>query len=201
MARRIVPIGKDNLKDLPLPCRNCFFWESTERISSPLVARGGFEQKTKWFEDTLNKWGVCGKLLYDNRETLAYVQFAPLPYLPQCNNFPAGPVSEDAIVFSCLYVIPEMRGRGLGKVLLQSALKSLFKKRFKTVESFASRLDPHELAVPLDFYLKNGFYVLRDDHKLPLVRLDLRAAVTWQVNIQTMLDSIKIPVRVPATSS
>lgn len=200
MARRIVPVDRDNVKDLPRPCRDCFFWENQEKLSGPQDFPEAFQRKTEWFARTSGEWGNCGKLIYDDNAVLGYIQFAPFSYLPQSHHFPAAPVSKKAALISCLYVVPEMRGRGLGKVVLQSALKDLLKKRMRIVEAFASREEPYQL-VPIDFYLKNGFYVLRDDKRFPLVRLDLRASVTWHVNVQAMLDSLKIPVRVPATSS
>lgn len=200
MARKIIPVDGDSLKDLPGPCRECFFWESPEKPSSPRNTAELLDRKAEWNARTSREWGCCGKLIYDGDEVLGYIQFGPLSYFPQSQHFAAGPVSGKAALISCLYVVPEMRGRGLGKVLLQSALKDLVKKRLRIVETFASREEPHQL-VPVDFYLKNGFYVLRDDRKFPLLHLDLRASITWHVNVQAMLDGLKIPVRMPATSS
>lgn len=169
-------------------------------MGGPKESSDNYSLKKQWFGKTLEEWGECGKLLYLNQEALAYIQYAPLSYFPQSKYFRAGPVSGDAVFISCLYVVPQMRGRGIGKVILQAVLKDLFRRKFKNVEAFASRSDSCKPAVPLDFYLKNGFYILRDDRKFPLVRLELKAAATWRVSVQTVLDSLKIPVRSPVPS-
>ncbi len=198
MARRIVPINLDNIEDIPLPCRNCYFWERDEKAEVPQEKTENFLRKKEWFVRALEEWGECGKLLYLNKETLAYAQYAPLSCFPQNRHFRARPINTDAVFLSCIYVIQPMRGRGIGRVVLQSVLKDLYRRDLKNVEAFASRSDSYKSAAPLSFYLKNGFYIVKDDTKFPLVRIELKTAITWRVNLQVVLDGLKIPVHVPA---
>jgi len=203
MRRKIVSITLDNFKDVLLPCRQCLYWEAPQK-TRPCARRPDAEAlKKKWFEAVLSDWGDCGKILYRGSEVLAYAQFAPADRFPQVRYYPAGPANSEAVLISCLYVAPAVRGRGLGKVLLHSIIRELYKRNIKAVEAFASKSRRETPALPLDFYLQNGFYILRDHKNFPLLRLDLRStAVSWQINVnlQAILDGLKIPVQAPATS-
>jgi hypothetical protein len=49
----------------------------------------------------------------------------------------------------------------------------LRKRGVKAVETFARKNNPNNPSGPVEFYLKNGFRVLRDDPEFPLMRLEL----------------------------
>ncbi|MEM2057748.1 MAG: GNAT family N-acetyltransferase, partial [Thermoproteota archaeon] len=79
-----------------------------------------------------------------------------------------------AVLISCLFIAEkEYRGRGLGKLLLESIIEDLRKRGFKAVETFARRNNSNNPSGPVEFYLKNGFRVLREDPEFPLMRLEL----------------------------
>jgi hypothetical protein len=44
---------------------------------------------------------------------------------------------------------------------------------FEAVETFARKNNPNNPSGPVEFYLKNGFRVLRDDPEFPLMKLEL----------------------------
>jgi len=47
------------------------------------------------------------------------------------------------------------------------------------------------------FLLRNGFTVVKPDPHYPLLRLELKSLAVWQDNLETMLDSLRFPLRVP----
>jgi ribosomal protein S18 acetylase RimI-like enzyme len=138
-------------------------------------------------------------MIYVENEALAYAQYAPAKFWPGAQRF-STPVSDDAYLLTCLYVLPYARGRGLGRVLLQSVEASLVKRKVKAIEAFASRSAEHALG-PIEFYLQNGFYIVRDNPQFPLMRLELKALVGWQINLQFTLDGLKIPAQRRAGAS
>lgn len=200
VARKIIPITNKHLKDLPVKCRACDYWESTEKKKP---ARGSQKEclaKEEWFSTTLLEWGECGKLLFQDKQVLAYAQFGAPEYFPQIQHYSARPVSKDAVFLSCLFVEPTLRGKGLGKILLGSVEKDLYRREFKALETFASKQPEPGTSGPLDFYLKQGFYVKKDDPITPLVRLDFKSMIPWHENLEKVLNSLKlqIPVKAPA---
>lgn len=77
-------------------------------------------------------------------------------------------------MISCLFIAEkEYRRRGLGKKLLQSVIEDLRRRGVKAVETFARRNNPNNPSGLMEFYLKNGFMVLRDDPEFPLMRIEL----------------------------
>lgn len=58
-------------------------------------------------------------------------------------------------------------------MLLKTIIEDLMKRRFKAVETFAGRNNYDNPSGPVEFYLKNGFRIFKDDKEFPLVRLDL----------------------------
>ncbi|MBI4743906.1 MAG: GNAT family N-acetyltransferase [Actinobacteria bacterium] len=196
MARRIVPMTMGNLKDIPQKCSGCLYWESGEKAK---MGAGGKRQailKEEWFSTTLMEWGTCGRIFYQDNEVLAYTQYAPPLYFPQIKFYSIGKPSDDAVFLSCLYVVPSVRGRGLGKILLQSIEHDLYKRNYRALETYAGRNNKENPSGTVDFYLRNGFRILRSNSTHSLVRLDFKSVVR-QVNFQSVLENLKIPVQAP----
>ncbi len=195
--RRIEPVSLANLDDLPDKCRACTYWESPR----PLPPRcGGFSDrkaKEEWISATIQDWGDCGHLFYLGTEVVGHAFFAPASAFPQSAHFLSGPISHDAVFLSCLLVREDARRHGVAKTLLQSIEKALYVRNVKAIEAFARHGGDDETSAlgPLDFYLSNGFYVKRQHPTYPLVRLDLKTAVPWQLNLEAILESLVIPLR------
>ena len=98
-----------------------------------------------------------------------------LRFFPTAAEYPAGPVSGDAVFLACLFIpAAEQRERGLGSALLCAILKELRVRGLGAVETFARRGNPENPSGPVEFYLKRGFRVIREDPEFPLLRLELR---------------------------
>lgn len=163
-------------KEHPFSCKYCVYWEFPEECVDPF--RGNREdmlsKKLNWLRNVGKAFGDCGKIVYADGKPVGYAQYAPPKMLPLSAEYSSGPPSEDAVLISCLFIAQEeYRRRGLGSQLLQSIIEDLRKKGVKAVETFARKNNPNNPSGPVEFYLKNGFRVLRDDPEFPLMRLEL----------------------------
>ena len=52
--------------------------------------------------------------------------------------------------------------------------------------------------VGVEFLLRNGFVVATPHPEVPLLRLDLKSLVSWSDNLEAVLESLRIPLRVPS---
>lgn len=68
----------------------------------------------------------------------------------------------------------EFRGLGLGNQLLQSIIDDLRGRGIKAVETFARKGRAENPSGPVEFYLRNGFRIYKDDPQFPLIRLELK---------------------------
>ncbi len=190
MARRVAALRPSNLDDIPAPCRACPQWNLKTRDN---------------VERLLREWGACGFIVYEDKLPAGFVMYGPAKYFPKSGLYPAGPVSKDAIFLSCLYVTPEAREKGLGKRLLNAVEKTSIKREFVAIEALASRDQQRPPLVPLDFFSKEGFYILRDDRRHPLVRMDIKSLAAWHEKAGEAIEKLairpaKAPVKVPAPS-
>lgn len=212
MARRMVGLTLDNIDDLPTRCRNCVFWEL-----DPVAGRRAVEagdpalEKEAWLSAVLLDWGSCGRLAYVDKVPAGYVLYAPPTHVPRSVAFPTSPVSADAVLLITGYILPEFRGQGLGRVLVQTVAKDLIKRGgIRAVEAFG-RAEGAELArseggrcvVPADYLTAVGFKTVRPHHRFPRLRLELRNAVTWREDVEVALERLlgsmrPEPVRRPA---
>jgi GNAT superfamily N-acetyltransferase len=132
------------------------------------------KKKLEWLKSTRKIFGNCGKIAYVNGEPAGYAQYAPPQLLPHSVDYNSGPPSDDAILISCLFIPQkEVRGMGLGTRILRSIIDDLRKREIGAVETFARKGKPNNPSGPVEFYLKNGFRIHKDDIEFPLVRLDL----------------------------
>lgn len=198
MKRKIVAISSDCIQDLPKPCRGCFYWESAPHCETHQDKEAA-QLKAEWFQETLSDRGECGRILYQGGQVLAYAQYGPGSYFPRTRSYLTGDISGDAAFLSCLYVVEEVRGKGIGRIMLRGIEKDLYKKGFRALETLVGKTEKKHVG-PMDFYLKNGFFIHKQDLHFPLLRIEFRSIVTWPVSLQTALDALTIthPEKAPA---
>ena len=181
MRVEIVSLTDENLAEAPewgehpFSCKYCLYWELEEFSDSSRESRGDMlAGKLNWLRRVGKTFGECGKIVYVDGKPVGYAQYAPPSMLPLSAKYPSGPPSGDAVLISCLFIAQkEYRRRGLGKQLLQTIIEDLRKKGVKAVETFAGKNNPSNPSGPVEFYLKNGFKIHRDDSEYPLMRLEL----------------------------
>jgi GNAT superfamily N-acetyltransferase len=169
---RILDVSLEELDRIPAECLETCFWELEDDLEGP-DARF---QKEEWFSSTLLEWGPCGKLAADPEVSEGFAQFGPATLFPRLGRFPAGDVSEDAIYLSYCYVVEGERGRGLGTLLVRAVARDLVDRGYVAVEAIGDRSWDGSWVLPAPFLAANGFVVVREDPRFPLMRLDLRAA-------------------------
>jgi hypothetical protein len=192
MRPEILDIELDNLHLSPKECLTSVFWElggDTDDVD-PVF------QKEEWFSSTLLEWGRCGKLLVEDDETLCFSQYAPSTLFPRLDEFRTGTVSIDAAYLSYCFVVGQRRGRGLGGEVVRAIARDLVDRGYAALEAIGDReWDGESWVLPEGFLSHCGFRVLVDDHRYPLMRLDLRAREMQPVSAR---EAVAAPLPLPA---
>lgn len=205
MARRIRPLTSNRVADLPAPCSSCALWESRGPGAPVCGPAMDGEALKAWISAVGSEWGECGLVLYEGGQPLGFIKYAPGRFFPRATTMPSGAPDSDAVLIACLHVMADVRDVGLGKVLLQAALRDLVSRKEKVVEAYADASTADRERTPLmslEFLQHQGFRVARPHPLYPLMRLELKSLVSWAENLEAVLDAIKLPrslgERVPA---
>ena len=177
MGRRIVDVTLDNLPEAPDEVRGTLYWEldADNRSVDPAF------EKEEWFSEVLLEWGTCGKLAVDaDRGSVGFAEYAPPSFFPRLNTFRCGEVSPDAVYLSYCYVVAPRRGFGLGTELVRTVARDLVDRGFEALEAIGDHEAAEGWVLPASFLAMNGFRIVREDPRYPLMRLDLRTAAVPQ---------------------
>lgn len=206
MTRRFVGLSTIEPERLPLDCGRCQFWESAAKLRRECTPATDEAELKEWARRVTSEWGEFGRAAVEDGEVLGLIKYAPPAYFPQARHMPSGPPVEGVPLIACMHIVPEARRRGLGGVLLRGALRDLAQRGERTVQAYATTDRAGFTGVPLigvEFLLRNGFTVLRPHPDVPLLTLDLKSLVTWAENLEAVLESLRIPIKVakraPAT--
>lgn len=201
MSRKLRALAFADLEQLDRPCSSCCFWESANRLERICRAACDTHSQRAWFDRVTSEWGACGRVAVADGEPLGFVKYAPSRYFPQAWNLAVAPTDPQVPLIACLHVSADARNRGLGTLLLRDALKDLLTRGERLVEAYAAARPVEDPAsspfMPLDFLQRNGFVIVGADPEYPLLQLELRSLATWSENLETVFDSLKIPLRVP----
>ena len=193
MGRKLVPLGIETIDLLPQPCRRCVFWELGTR-ARPRGSEDAGLQKEAWLSSVVLEWGPPGHVLSVDGTVAGYSLYAPTRYLDQVGFQAARPVSRDAVLLATLAVAPAFEGQGIGRVLLQTMARDLTKRKVRAVEAFADRVPSgRDCRIPAEFLEASGFQVVRDHPRYPLMRMDLRTALTWKDAREAALEVLRVP--------
>src|SRR4029450_10418349 len=193
LGRKLVPLGPETLDLVPEPCRRCVFWELGAK-ARPRGSEDAALQKEAWLSSVVLEWGPAGHVVSVDGEVAGYSLFAPTHVLEQVGFQAARPVSRDAVLLATLAVLPEFEGQGIGRVLLQTMARDLTKRKVRAVEAFADRATTRrDCRIPAGFLEASGFQVVRDHPRYPLMRMDLRTALTWKDAREAALEALRVP--------
>ncbi|HEY5247610.1 MAG TPA: hypothetical protein VIJ15_04040, partial [Dermatophilaceae bacterium] len=91
---------------------------------------------------------------------------------------------------------------GLGRVLIQVAAKDVMRRGVRAVEAFGYLGDPGspkaDCVIPARFLTAVGFKTVREHRIYPRLRLDLRTALTWRVDMEAAVERLLSAVRSPS---
>lgn len=180
---RLVDLTPEALSELPAACRGCLFWEVADAPRGPVAdAAAGAAAKEAAWQATQLEWGSAGKAAYASGELIGYAVFGPPEHVPRVRRL-GWSASEDAVILATIWVHPDRRGEGVGRALLQAALSETHRRGGRALEAVGSRppwpSDPCMLPTP--FLLANGFTVLHNHGRHPMLRLDLSQTVRWSL--------------------
>lgn len=203
MSRRVVGVTLDNLEDLPKHCRGCVFWEVAPHLKEQIEQFGEAElEKEAWVSSVLLEWGSCGRIVYSDKLPVGFVLYAPPSAVPRAMAFPTSPISPDAVMLTGFHVLPEFRGGGMGRMLVQAVAKDLTRRGVKAIEAFGDAKPDEEIScvVPADFLTAVGFKTVRPHPRWPRLRLELRSALTWKEDVEAALERLLGSVTVTTAS-
>lgn len=191
---RIAALNHSNLSKIPNPCRSCTYWLEVNKELGKLGVKELESLQAVRIKRILTEWGNCGFIAYDDKQPVGYALFGPPSFFPKIGEHAAGPVSPDAIFLACIHIMPDHRGSGIGEQLLMAVEKQVLKKKYKALELFGARADNAVPANPMQFYLERGFYIKRDDHRFPLLRLDVKSLAAWHESVEAALKQLSKPL-------
>lgn len=201
MARKLRPLNLPDLAELPLGCASCSFWESPRPLERRCSAECDEELLRAWYVRVTDEWGECGRVVTEDNVVLGFVKYAPSAYFPQAFTFASAPDDPRIPLIACIHVDPESLRHGLGKVLLQAALRDLALRGERTVQALAysgsqSSAEPSPM-IDMEFLAKQGFTVAKGDPRYPLMQLELRSLAMITENLESVLETLRLPLRSP----
>lgn len=127
----------------------------------------------------LTVFGSYAKVLLEDDEPLAYVQFGPLSAYPRAQRtrdlYPGLPSAPLPAVITCIATTSAARGRGLAAMLVEAVCDDLAARGFAAVETYpetGARPDATSAASPA-FWEGLGFVVAAPDERFPVMRREL----------------------------
>lgn len=200
VKRKLQPLALEHLSRLPGACPGCAFWETPDVHERACGSICDQEAVEAWFRRVGSEWGSCGRVATHGDEVLGVIKYAPSGLVPQAATFPAAPLDPNVVLITCIHIRDDARQHGLGRVLLQATLRDLIARGERTVEAFGAARSQSITTTPtigMEFLVRQGFTVSRPDPSFPLMRLDLKSLAVWSENLETVLNSLRMPLRSP----
>jgi GNAT superfamily N-acetyltransferase len=183
-ARRFRPLTADNLDALPESCARCIFWQSSlTDLSSPADHQDRGQIKLDWAEAVTAYWGYCGVVAVNDGETVGSLTMAPASHARRLGAFASTPVSHDAAVLMGVWVAEGLRGKGIGRSLVQSAAGLLVRRDIRALEAIGTYHDGPSCMIPAGWLERVGFAVVRPHPVTPRLRMDLEGTVRWRPDL------------------
>ncbi len=196
MSRKVVRLTVDHLPLLAGSCAGCLFWELDPVRRARVPQDEVRAEKEAWVSQVLRDWGSCGRVVLVDDQPMGHAIYAPAAYVPGGAGFPTAPVSPDAVLLTAVYVAPEARGGGLGRMLIQAMARDLIShKRVGAVEAFGDTRGRAGCVIPADFLGSVGFKTQRAHPTTPRMRMDLRTALSWRDEVEQALERLLGAVR------
>lgn len=224
VTRALVPLSMSSIRDLPERCRSCVNWELPASAALGLdVDQAGFEKEV-WLSGIMLTWGSAGQLVTVDDQPAGFALFAPPTAVPGANAFPTSPVSPDAVLLTTARILPEFRGQGLARFLLNGVVSALTSRGVRAIELFGlegsgpadsadrmgepalrggrkSRAPVGELPkclLPADFARAVGFTEVQAHRRYPRLRFELAPGIGWKAEVESALEKLFTVITIPA---
>lgn len=206
MSRKVVPLHGEALEQVPDRCQVCLFWElgwarppadlqSDDLAGDPLV------QKQAWCTARVHAGEPPGRAVYVDGDMAGYALFGRSKvFAPRSGAVPVP--SEDALLLATMWVDPAHRDGGVGRLLVQAALKEAIRLDRRAVEAYGDRRHREaDCVLPATWLLHEGFEIQSEHPRYPLLRIDTRRTARWadalEHAVEEVLDMIPKRVSVP----
>jgi GNAT superfamily N-acetyltransferase len=162
-----------------------------------LAAALDADEEAAWIRQVMDSWGDCGRLLYGDDRLIAYVKYAPPGFFGARAGGVASRILPDSVLMSGLCVARDFTGHGFAKLLVSAVEKDLVARSETALETFACHRPAGEPTAtrPTDFYERNGFRLRLSDPVLPVMRLELKAILSWTENLDAVLEALLVARR------
>jgi len=215
MSRRVRPLDGQQVESLPDRCRACLFWELGWPRPDPrgldqadLLAGDPVAAKQAWCTSQVLAGRPPGRVVIVDDELAGYALFAPAAeFAPRRMVVP--PASRDALLLATLWVSPFHREHGVGRLLVQAAVKEALRLDLRAVEAYGDRRwRETDCVLPCTWLLHEGFEVATEHPRYPLLRLETRRTVLDALEhaVEEVLDRLPrriidapVPVREAST--
>ncbi len=175
--RSVIDLTHNTLALLPTECAQCCFWETVSNHPPGICKEPG--AKARWISQLISSGFVPGKVMFVDNALAGFVLYAPKQSVPRLARLPYPSSERDSVYITCVYVLPDLRGRGYGKSLLLECLKGLTSSGWATVEThgFVERDD--RPPGPRGFFESCGFKTVTTHPEAPLLRVELKSLAIW----------------------
>lgn len=113
---------------------------------------------------------------------IGFAQYAPPPLFARRLAYVVGSsTSEDALFLAYVFVEEEHRGQGVGSALIRHVARAAADRGYGALEAIGDRRSQEEWVLPVTFLAANGFRVVVDDERFPLLRRDIRERIEPRV--------------------
>ncbi len=215
MTRALVPLSMSSIDDLPERCRSCVAWELPSSAAVGLDSDlAGFEKEV-WLSGVMLTWGSAGQIVTVDEKPAGFALFAPPTAVPGAAAFPTAPVSPDAVLLTTARILPEFRGQGLARFLMNGVIKTLTSRGVRAIELFgveevvdeervAGRRDGHgelelpKCLLPAGFARAVGFTDILAHRKYPRLRFELASGIGWKAEVESALEKLFTVITIPA---
>ncbi len=213
MSRRVELLTGEMVEELPEPCRTCLFWElGAPRPDPRAVPVGGgagsrgrpatdaLVRKEAWVSSRVQEATPPGHAVRADGEVVAHAVCAPSDTFAR-RPWPVPPSSPDALLLATVWVVPGRRDHGLGRLLLQAAIRDAIRADVAAVEAYGDRRwQERNCLLPATWLLREGFVVHREHPRTPLLRLEVKRTARWAESLEHAWEEVleRLPRRVPS---
>ena len=196
MTRKVRPLDGEAIEVLPDRCRACLFWElgrprpdarnphDDELAGDPVVA------KQAWVTNQVLAGRPPGRVVRIDDEVAGFAVFGPADqFAPRRPPVPGA--SRDALLLATLWVGAPHRKHGVGRLLVQSAIKEALRLGLHAVEAYGDRRwRESDCVLPVTWLLYEGFEVATEHPRYPLMRLDTKRTVRWAEALEHAVEEV-----------
>ena len=200
-ARRILPLGLENLNDVAEPCRRCVCWQNDDSslpVPPPVLGPDQLPQCSdaleleSWVSAALLMRPTVGRVAYLGSSPVGHAVYAPGHVLPGADRFVSGRANTDAMLLAAFRVDPAARDTGVARIMLEAVARDALEQGMRALEAYGSRATGrhHGCLLPADFLVHCGFSEVAPHPMTPRLRLDIKAVTTWRAEVEAAIERL-----------